>query len=205
MGKRVGLLVLCSMLILAVSISLLYGYCFATGHTLTLKIGSSKVVPEFVQINWPMNVDVLYQIEDSIESKEDADIVVGGVPFRGGKKYYRYDGTAVFTFHNDFDKDVKIHLPLLRASWWFPGSTQFYFTNDLKPEWKQEKTITLKPDETYTLSHRFVLGMQKKKVDGMEDGRWALVFGVPDGEDPDEYLVGTVLTNLIRWERKDRR
>ena len=31
-------------------------------------------------------------------------------------------------------------------------------------------------------------------------GRWALVFGMPESENPDEYLVGTVLTNPIHWK-----
>jgi hypothetical protein len=37
-------------------------------------------------------------------------------------------------------------------------------------------------------------------ADSISVSRWALVFGVPDGEDPDKYVVGTVLTKTIHWQ-----
>jgi hypothetical protein len=103
-----------------------------------------------------------------------------------------------------------MHFPLLRASAWFPTSTQYIFTSQLEPQWKENKTITLKPGETYTIS--LPEGLHETRYDPFgvknpdQNGRWALVFGVPDGEDPDKYLVGTVLSNPIQWrnEIKDK-
>ena len=44
-----------------------------------------------------------------------------------------------------------------------------------------------------------------ERQDSKKCGRWALVFGVPAGDDCDKYLVGTVLSNPIQYrnEMKD--
>jgi len=95
-----------------------------------------------------------------------------------------------------------MRLPLLRACFCVPDGRDLGDT--LEPEWKQNKIIVLRPGETFTISmpnkgrifgHDLFAGK-----DSFDYGRWALVFGVPDGEDPNKYVVGTVLTKTVRWQ-----
>jgi len=166
----------------------------ATGHSLMLHIGANLERPEFVQVNWPFNVDVVYHVSDRMK----------------GGNCYRWDVQCDFILRNDNNKDIRVHLPLLRASLWNPPFTQYIFHSQLDPEWKKTKTITLKPGESFTISLP-ESGLTTtddvfERQDSKKCGRWALVFGVPPGEDPDKYLVGTVLSNPIQFrnEMKDK-
>lgn len=86
------------------------------------------------------------------------------------------------------------------------GLALFLFSSQLDPEWKETKTITLKPRESFTLSLPECGLMTTDDVldqpDSKKSGHWALVFGVPAGEDSDKYLVGTVLSNPIQYRNE---
>jgi hypothetical protein len=144
--------------------------------------------PVLVQYNWPdVNVSVLCNVKSILE----------------GRNYIHIDYTTEFTFQNTGYKELKIHLPLIRASFCTPASMDL--SNNLNPPWKQNKEIVLQKGESFTIAfpeehiefpNRDFFGGK----DNIDYGRWALVFGMPEGENPDDYLVGTVLTNPIHWQ-----
>ena len=112
-----------------------------------------------------------------------------------------------FIFRNRGPEEIRIHLPLIRAHYCIFNSTTF--KHSLDSEWKQSKDIVLKKGESFTLairrkgmSSQFETPDLFEGKDSRDCGRWALVFGVPEGEDPDKYLVGTVLTNPIHWQNE---
>jgi hypothetical protein len=162
-------------------------WMIAKGRSLTFHMGANIEQPPFVQVNWPCKVDVVAHVSDRLK----------------GENFYRWGMQTDFAFRNNFNKEIRIRLPLLRASLWNPSSTQFLFNAELAPEWKQHKTITLKPGESFTLSlAKDGRLTQNDLFARQESDRWALVFGAPDGEDPDKYLVGTVLSNPIEYRNE---
>jgi hypothetical protein len=194
MRKRRLLIVLGSVAALGVVLFFVNKWLIAEGKSLTLHMGTKLERPEFVQVNSPFNVDIVYHVSDMLK----------------GTNCYAWDVQRDFILRNDYNKDIRVHLPLLRASFWNPPFTQFIFNSDLDPEWKKSKNISLKPGESFKVSlPRSGLETADDLFDGhqsKEHGRWALVFGVPDGEDSDKYLVGTVLSNPIEYrnELKDK-
>jgi hypothetical protein len=142
-----------------------------------------------VRTDFPVYVDVVYRVHQ-------VD--------RTGQADFQYRAVADFTFRNVHHDEIRIHLPLLRAGFWFPGGTQFIDHRSLPAEWKQPHTATLKKGDswTWTVNASGTCNHNVSALDkGFQYGRWALVFGVLDGEDPDQYLVGTVLSNPIHWQR----
>ena len=189
------------MTILLVAIMIMgLGYAFHTWlvsrneyFTITFGKQDGKIDPAFPTLNL-LNVDVLYQVDSTYPETPD------GIE---NDSYIAYSGTAVFSFKNINYKECLIHLPLLRAGFLSPNSNEFIFYKDMQSVWRQNKTITLKPGESFEISHQISGFTSNHKIFCLEDGadycRWELVFGVPDGENPDQYIVGTVITNQIHW------
>lgn len=148
-----------------------------------------KAEPVMVHFNWPINIDISCNITGTMK----------------GMNCVACDYDSRITFRNDFSKDVKVHFPLLRMSRCSSSSAEFIYSAKLEPEFKANKTISLKPGESFSMTfakHNCVF-TDRDLLEGKESfdlGRWALVFGVPDGQNADEYLVGTILTNPIHWK-----
>ena len=177
MRKRRLLIIVGSVAAIVALLFIANQWLIAKGQSLTFHMGANLERPEFVQVNRPFNVDVVYHVSDMLK----------------GTNCYAWTVQHDVILRNDYDKDIRVHLPLLRASYWNPLSTQFIFNSDLDPEWKKSKNLTLKPGESLTISlpegglltsDDLFARQKSKKCD-----RWALVFGVPDGEDSDKYLV----------------
>jgi hypothetical protein len=185
-----------AVLVLVIMLTLLYVcniWLANRGECLTFSLGKhiETINPTLLRMNH-INVEVVNKIENvRPENPNDAEI-----------EYLLYSGTAVFTFTNFADKECRLHLPLLRAGYLTSNSNEFIFSKDLKAVWKETRTINLKPGESFLISHE-IEGFSDRKQFGSKThtsaSRWQLVFGVPDGEDPDKYVVGTVLTNPIHW------
>jgi hypothetical protein len=155
---------------------------FATGY-------DNKTEPVLVDSNAPVEIDIERNITSILPS---GDFILRD-----------YDSRV--TFRNTSPKDVKVHFPLLRMSECFPRSCEFISAAKLDPEFKATKTISLKPGETFSFTLAKQTGSLSdrgflEEKESFDFGRWALVFGVPDGENPDEYLTGTILTNPIHWK-----
>ncbi len=194
MRKRRWLIPLCSVAAVIGLLVAVSAWLKARGERLVLTLGSSvEERPEHVSTDFPVRVDVVYNVSGILVSANG---------------FLNYEATADFTFKNEFRDRVRIRLPLLGAAYWSPDSTKYIKHSELRPEWKQRKTIVLRKGETFTLkvlSGNCLMKCDARELErGFDRGRWALVFGVPDGEDPDLYLVGTVLTEPIHWQRAEK-
>jgi hypothetical protein len=145
--------------------------------------------PVVVAYNWPIDVDVDCRITSMMKGADRVFV----------------DCDSSITIRNNFDKEVKLHFPLLRMAYCTSNSSQFVYSKDIEPKLQQQKTITLKPGESCTiplgraswdLANRDLFEGKKSS----DDGRWTLVFGVPAGENPDDYVVGTLVTNAVHWK-----
>jgi hypothetical protein len=145
--------------------------------------------PVVVSYNWPIDVDIENQITGRMK----------------GMNFVGVDCDSKITFRNGFSKEVKFYFPLLRKANCNSNSSQFVYSKEIEPELRQQKTISLKPGESFTISLGKLTWMfsDRDLFDGKESldrGRWALIFGVPDGENPDDYVAGTLITNPIHWK-----
>jgi hypothetical protein len=146
--------------------------------------------PAFFQVNQSIDIDINRHVSSIMKG-------INGV---------RCEYNSEITFRNDSPKDIKLHFPLLRKAHCYPGSCEFIYSAELEPELKQSKTVTLAKGESFNISlpkRGATLFSSRDLFDGKEQfdyGCWALVFGVPQGENPDDYVVGTVLTKPIHWK-----
>lgn len=143
--------------------------------------------PRHVDVDFPVRVDVTFNVRP-VTSESEGNFV--------------YRGTADYTFTNNSPSERRIRLPLLRASYAKSNSTQYVSHAELPAEWKTPRTIVLSPGRTATITVP-VSGDSDTPLSRLTarsgDERVALAFGVPEGEDPDRYVVGTVLTEPVKW------
>jgi hypothetical protein len=112
---------------------------------------------------------------------------------------YKYSTKVTFRHHDP--EECRLHMPLLRACF---CTTVYAELNKLDSPWDHKQDIVLPSGqssfELVTENKNALCAEDKfKGNDCIDSGRWALVFGVPDGENPDKYIVGTVLTKPVRW------
>jgi hypothetical protein len=146
--------------------------------------------PVLVMVNMPNRVEV--EVDNLMTSACVLD-----------KNTTSYDYTTRIVFRNCGPKEIRLHLPLLRSRFCTPNQIDFSIKNE--PPWNQNKEIVLPKGESYeilesktngtTFGYDFFQGEESRDY-----GRWCLVFGVPEGENPNKYIVGTVLTKPVRWK-----
>lgn len=142
----------------------------------------------YVFTNSGVRVDLTYRAKKTADQSAD--------------NAFMYSGAAEYTFRNERQYDVRIKLPLARLVNMSPNTAEFVSDDALGGVWKENRTLELRPGETATIATPCGGTVRKTSSwfgSALPEMRHALVFDVPDDANPDRYLVGTIVTEPVRW------
>lgn len=115
-----------------------------------------------------------------------------------------FGGRSVITFVNHADRPIKVKLPVVRELGVGSDSVS-YFPPPESGSLAESRVLTIAPRSTAVVESTFGMSMEEKlTADDLYAGkakpyRCGWVFDVPDGEKPDDWLSGTIISDPVRW------